>query len=280
MDNSFSLYRVGLLIKRQWASFGKIFLIALGAVTLVILGVYLFNLPTKETIGAFRVYKNNLIMLRFPLFVFSIVGILFTTLTSSWYFSKWGKKANAIEELLLPASSLEKYVCSILLTSIVCIVSFSIVFWLIDSGYRMYLNEFFKTLKGKVALNENNDGSVFYKDLRAVSFVDFIGYRYILTIFMGLFCIQSAFLLGSIFFKRFQYIKTLIISLAVIFLGAFVFIKWMMHLVKGKVEVFHTLQELENQHASYIPAFWYFLAGVTIVICYWATYLRIKEKEV
>lgn len=282
MDNSFSLYRVGLLIKRQWASFGKIFLIALGAVTLIIIGFYLYNLPTEHNFSSLNLQKEGILYLIFPLPVFCITGILFVSLTANWYFNKWGKKANATEELLLPASNLEKTVSGILLTSVVGIGGFLIVFFLIDGAYRMYINDFVKTLDASIKVNSYSDNMYrarSLKDCHALPFIKDLGSKvFLLLVVIGL-IIQSTFLLGSIYFKRFQYIKTLVTFLLTGFLSIFSGIKWHMYLTKRKVEVYHTLQKLDHKNDGF-PNFFFIVLPILILIFYWVTYLRVKEKEV
>ncbi len=283
MDNSFSLHRIGLLMKRQWASFGKIFLIALGAVTLVILGFYLYYWPSIKNISIYGFSREGIVSFSFPIPVFCIIGILFVSLSSSWYFSKWGKKASAMEELILPVSNLEKAVCGILFTSIVCIGSFLIVFLLIDGGYRMYLNDFVKTLDPKmtISVTTENDSYVNHmRDCHAESFVKEIGsLPFVWTIVIG-FILQGLFLLGSIYFKRFQYIKTLLAVSITTFIAVYLAVKWTISIEMDKHRVYHTLQDLENQNGNVVPVFWYVFVIVVILVCYWVTYLRIKEKEI
>lgn len=283
MDKTFSLYRVGLLLKRQWASFGKIFLIALGAVTLMILGAYLFNLP-RDGQFQYRVVNGNEIGFGFSPVALVTLSVLFISMSSSWYFSKWGKKANAIEDLLLPASSLEKFVCSFLLTGIVCIGSFYIVFLLVDSGYRAYMQRFVNSLPGLVPIEEgggvNSLIPLKYKDVSIASFWSEVGGRNLYTVLILQFLLQCVFLLGSIYFKRFQYIKTLISFLVFTFLVFSASIRMIIVLTRHKIRVFHTLSDLEQQRGLWIPSFHYALTIITIIVCYWATYQRIKEKEI
>ncbi|PZP46289.1 MAG: hypothetical protein DI598_12270 [Pseudopedobacter saltans] len=281
MDNSFSLYRVGLLIKRQWASFGKIFLVTLGAITLILLGFYLYNLPAKGNIYTFHADKNGEITLLFPIPLFCIIGLLFVTLSSSWYFSKWGKKANTIEELLLPASNIEKALCSVVLTSIVCIGGYLIVFLLIDSGYRIYLNEFVKTVDPKIKVSPYMDDNqrLSIRDCHAQFFVKIIDSQFFWPAISIGFLLQSIFLLGSIYFKRFQYIKTLITIAITGFVIIFSTFKLGSYLNESRVIVYHTLDELDHKNDS-IPIFIYVIVLVLTLIFYWITYLRVKEKEV
>ena len=92
--------------------------------------------------------------------------------------------------------------------------------------------------------------------------------------------IQSVFLLGSIYFNRFQYIKTTIILLVSIFTITYVVVKWANYITDGKTLVFHTLQDLEHQNGLDIPFICYVLAALFILVAYVITYLRVKEKEV
>ena len=284
MGNSFSLYRLVLLIKRQWASFGKIFLIALGTVTLIMLGIYIYNLPTKDTISTFFYHDEDtrLATLKFPGVVFVVVGILFVTFSSSWYFSKWGKKTNALEEILLPASNLEKTICGIMLTSIVCIGSFLIVFFLVDGGYRLYFNAFVNHYleSSNMTVVQGEKGLKTGRYVDVGSFVELVGNTFFTWFLIIGFLLQSVFLLGSIYFNRFQYIKTAIVLLVSIFTTIYVVAKWTNYITDGKTRVFRTLQELEHQNGLDIGALCYVFAALFLLMAYRVTYLRVKEKEV
>ncbi|RZL57709.1 MAG: hypothetical protein EOO93_17695, partial [Pedobacter sp.] len=91
MNNTFNINRFGLLLKRQWLDFGKIYLISLVVVIGVIIGFYAFSAPLPSKTNNFD-YDSNLDMrFRYPLFL--ILGFLFISIVASSYFSLLGQKS-------------------------------------------------------------------------------------------------------------------------------------------------------------------------------------------
>ena len=87
MNNTFSIQRFGLLLKRQWLEFGKIYLISLVVVLGVLLTFYGFQYYSITHFEHFenRSYSRNPLIFRIPLFL--VTGLIFITIMASTYFA-------------------------------------------------------------------------------------------------------------------------------------------------------------------------------------------------
>ena len=259
MNNTFNPQRFGLLLKRQWLEFGKIYLVSLLVALGVIIVFYGFAL-WKELTGADRFTDRDL-NFREPLFL--IFGFIFISISTSNYFAHLGQKPKAIIDLLIPASTFEKFLTGIFFTSILTYVSFILLFYLTDLA-------FIAKLKGLYADDLTNLEYFFPKNNPNV----------FLPLYIAPFFVTSLFLLGSIYFNKFHYIKTAIsvmifsgILSAILFkTGAFLF--------EGKIMI---QEENRNMnHLSQSTAEWLGLLLLAVLtLIFWSiTYVRLKEKEV
>ena len=192
MNHTFKIHRFTLLLKRQWLEFGKIFLVTLLVAVGVIIAFYgLTLLPIKGIVEI-----PYLLRFREPLFL--IFGFLFISVISSAYFAHLGQKSKAIIDLLIPASTFEKFLTGVFYTSILSVLSFILVFVLTDFIFISYIKSYFQSQANLTDIE--NIKSFFAK----VEFDDLIPFYTIP------FLVTSIFMLGSIYFNRFHYIKTAI----------------------------------------------------------------------
>ena len=98
MNNTFNLQRFGLLLKRQWLEFGKIYLVSLVVALGVIIAFYGFALWPYliQTVKEPFDFRLNF---REPLFF--IFGFIFISIIASNHFAHLGQKPKAIIDLLL-----------------------------------------------------------------------------------------------------------------------------------------------------------------------------------
>ena len=87
MNNTFNIQRLGLLLKRQWLEFGKIYLITLAVALGVIITFYGFS--TWSIIAEDRPFSPWALNFREPFFL--IFGFLFITVIASSYFAHLGQ---------------------------------------------------------------------------------------------------------------------------------------------------------------------------------------------
>ncbi|GHE23411.1 hypothetical protein [Sphingobacterium griseoflavum] len=270
MSNTFHINRLFLLIARQWISVGKIYLMAIGIVAGVIACFYGYALYefNAATAGSYYIPQG---LLDFRVLLFIFLGMFFITIISGTYFSDYGQKPKAIFETLIPASRLEKFLTAIFYTVVACLISYIAVFLLLDFAFVSYLRTRTAALSAMAA------DDVGYVDRSLAYFINLnipknAKYFYFLP-----FLFNAIFLLGSIAFKSFQYIKTAISLIVYIAIWSFLTVYIMKTLTEGSVSVQqHNFWEEEHR------IFQVFLsAGITLAILLWGiAFLRLKEKEV
>lgn len=258
MNNTFNIQRFGLLLKRQWLEFGRIYLISF-LVTLGLLTTYYSLTLWAYLRGGIPEFRESALNFREPLFI--IFGFIFVTIIASNYFAHLGQKSKAIIDLLIPASTFEKFLSSIFFTALLAIASFCLLFYLTDLG-------FISNLRGKYPDNLQSL-PYFFKENNPNEFK---------PIYVIPFFVSSIFLLGSIYFERFHYIKTTISVM--IFSGIWVAIiaKSAKLLYEGKVEI-NTTERIG--HSKDIVELWGVLLMVVLTLIFWSiVYVRLKEKQV
>lgn len=260
MNNTFNIQRFGLLLKRQWLEFGRIYLITLAVAIGVIITFYGF--ATWGVVEESRPFYPGTLSFREPLFL--IFGFLFITVIASSYFAHLGQKPRAIIDLMIPASTFEKFLTSILFTSLLSTVSFLLIFWVTD----------FIFISKIKAISEG-----YSKD--AVYFFTINKPKEFTSIFLLIpFFVTSIFLLGSIYFNKFHYIKTAICIMIFSGVWTWIMVKTGQGLFEGKVLIHRGgVMKMDN------PEVWAEVAAFALMLfltsIFWViTYVRLKEKEV
>ncbi len=260
MNNTFDTNRFLLLMRRQWIGFGKIYLMSIAVVAGIILAFYGYN--TYRNV-VFYEYSDTL---SFRPFVFVFLGLGYMAVSASSYFSALGTKSKAISEILVPGSQLEKFLAGILYTVFFCGLSFLAVFFAIDYSFVTYfrgLPSVAKTsavdhLEYFISIFSSNNNKVFY------------------TFFLP-FLLSAIFLVGSIAFKSYQFIRTAVSVIAY-----------------GSIWIFCNVYITQWANADTVytgtPGYWNEEENVLRVVCiigiiltavFWGiAYLKLKEKEV
>ena len=258
MNNTFNIQRFGLLLKRQWLEFGKIYLITLGVAAGVIIAFYSFALVGVLT-GEYAFTPRSL-NFREPLFL--VFGFLFITVIASNYFAHLGQKPKAIIDLLIPASTFEKFLTGVFFAGILSTICFIGIFYLTDLAFVAQVKNLPEKL-GTTALyfyEKNNDGQSF------------------LPLYATPLFITSIFLLGSIYFNKFHYIKTTISVMIFSGLWAYIIYKTGDALFSARVS---TVSMNMNNNTKENIGLYIFLLLMALTIVFWTiTYVRLKEKEV
>ena len=271
MSDSFDIRRLSSLINRQWISFGKIYIMSLGIAAGIIAAFYGYAI--KEffyNISADPSFIAGLLSFRPVVFIF--LGLLFVTIIAGTYFSDLGQKPKAIFEIMIPASRLEKFITALFFSLIITIASYIVIFMIIDFGFVMY----FRKLIASIPIQHQDGSSTVIADKVALlsthDFPKHLPYFYFLPFLMS-----AIFLLGSIAFQNFQYIKTaisLIVYIAV----------WTISLV-------YLINALTRNTMSVSDSgFWndelnifrlILGIGILLTVVLWIVgFLRLKEKEV
>ncbi|WP_316844605.1 hypothetical protein [Pedobacter psychrodurus] len=264
MNNTFNINRFGLLLKRQWLDFGKIYLISFG----VLIGILTLFYSISLTENSLKYISSNTLNFRYPLFL--ITGFLFVSIIANSYFMHLGQKPKAIINILIPASSVEKFLCAIFYTLIIGIPSYLLCFYLTDlvfvSSVRAThnLTTSYTDYQGKKVVIDN---LAYFFSTKTVK--DFYPFYYVPLL------INGVFLLGSIFFQSFHYVKTAISLMAfgVLWVASTLFV--MQKLTNNTVWVGnHYWQDEKNIF------FLMSLIGILLTLAFWfISFIRLKEKE-
>jgi hypothetical protein len=213
-----------------------------------------------------------------------LVGSLYGSTT----FSDLGSKSKGIAWLQTPASALEKLLCGILFAVVAFFILDNAIFYLVDipmvglanrlierqhrvwsGGYPIEPNAVFNVLKGM-------PGDSLDRDHHAYLFFYF--------------SIQSAFVLGSIYFERFSFVKTgVAVLLCILFFSTLeqrVFevslpTGWQRHFLTEWVKDEDTLRVKSIRLSPPLSVLLGCLLVYGVPLVFWtATYFRIKEKQI
>ncbi|WP_437922205.1 hypothetical protein [Sphingobacterium sp. LRF_L2] len=214
---------------------------------------------------------SDLLDFRFPLFVIS--GLIFGTIISGTYFSDLGQKPKAIFELLIPASRIEKFLTALFYSVPVAIVSFILVFLVIDYGFVTYFRDRGHSVTSWIS---EATGEEFKRDNWAyfckMEINEKMKYFYFLPLLFN-----ALFLLGSIGFRNFQYVKTAILLVIYVAFWFFCVVYLAKFLTAGTISV-----KYGNYPADEFTILKYVcLSGIVVTLLVWGIgFLKLKEKEV
>lgn len=272
MNNSFDFGRFSLLIRRQWLSFGKIYLMSLGIIAGIFIAFYGYSLYNSiSTLDPYEIKGS----LSFRPFVFICLGLAFLTIISSVYFANLGNKTKSIFELLIPASQLEKFLAAIFYTVVVSVVSYVLVFAVIDFSFVSIFKSKFSEYAVESAVNARTGETQTHAYFLNFLFIEYPKEVY-LTLFIP-FLLSSAFLLGSIYFKNFHFIKTGISLFIYVLVYILMMVKIMTWMTKDTVN----FQDggVGNNGEAVLKMLC--VGGLLLTLIFWGIgYKRLKEKEV
>lgn len=199
MNQFFSFKRFALLVLKHWSENKKRYVLSVLAFLGLLIAWFVFAMiieehhPVPKDVQAVTYF--------FPLFVAG-------TFYASQYFRDLGTRAKGINFLLVPASTFEKFLCSLLYTVILFFIIFTASFYLVDILMIAFANNFFETGK---AVDDTTVVNVFKANV--IQFSDGSAINFLLLFFT----IQSAFLFGSAYFQKYGFIKTIIAGFVVCF---------------------------------------------------------------
>lgn len=273
MNNSFDLKRFTLLIKRQWIISKNEYLLSLVVVLAILLFYYGFQvyfiIDFYDSFGT-TIHNIQNIIFSGRVVLFSILGILFITLIASSYYKKLGKPQTAIPEILIPASQLEKKLTALVYTVIAAISAYLLIFYIADYSVVSVLKKYliahysFTTSQQEVL----NDNMHYYFDT-----IENDKLKYILFLPC---LINAAFLLGSIYFNKNQFIKSAV-SIAIYFFITVISIFFINNIFFSGLIHPNTEKPIDqNDIVSILSAMGWLLT----VALWFIAYVRLKEKEV
>lgn len=188
MNQFFSFRRFRLLVWKHWADNKKRY----GLSVLAFIGLLITWFVFTMLAGFDRPMAAEMQMITFYLSLFAM-GTFYT----SQYFSDLGSRPKGINFLLVPASAFEKLLCSLLFTVILFFAVFLTAFYLVDTVMVAVASSFTDGQKPAVL----NIFNVVVVPVNLDSTVNFL---------LFFFAVHAAFLLGSVYFEKFSFVKTII----------------------------------------------------------------------
>ncbi len=265
MDNIFSFSRLGLLIKKQWYDNSRLYILsALALIGLLILIFTIWWLVNKYDYR-FTEASTNIIFL----IVLFVSGLVFASTT----FAMLGDKAKGIYWLGVPATTLEKLVCGFFYSCVVFIALYIASFWLIK-----HITFLLIELNPQNELIRTSENDIFERVVTP-------------NLLYTFFALQALFMLGSVYFEKFSFIKTVLI---ILFIG-FLFIMFTMllgHNLLPRNFGARGFSEFRVYDDNYEGSRIYRLAGwigdlieslakfIWVPVFLTVAYFRLKEKEI
>jgi hypothetical protein len=216
MNQSFDLSRWLMLVSKHWAENRKKYTLSLIAIAGLLIVWFIFTL----FMGAFRPLDSGIQITTYYFGLF-LVGCLY----ASMLFAELASKSKGINFLSVPASTLEKLLCALFYGVVVFFITYTVIFYIVDASMLKLSNAIAyshweslhgagnKFVPGKlmnvfvIPRNSHDDPNTFF---------------YLL---LAYFAVQSAFILGSVYFPKFSFIKTFISLLLVSLLFLFIAVK-------------------------------------------------------
>ena len=270
MNQVFNTSRAWLMFRKYFGENKKAYallFLASGASLTLLMGVHLtFSNPNLfEETGQVLYYFSGL--------------ILWGCLSASLLFSDLGSKSKAINYLLLPASSLEKLMCTVFFGIVVYFIGYNLIFYAVDFTMVSLANEKFNTSWSVIdvfAINQYK--SKLFEDGHTSYF------------FYTHFALQSFFLLGSIYFPKYGFFKTAI-ALVLVWVLMILYLVVFMNNVAPRGLIYDGMSFLEVFDSSGRNKFVHLPSGLTgtvkfffeyaVAVWFWViAYYRLKEKEV
>ena len=193
MNQFFSFDRFSLLVSKHWADNKKRYLLSVLAFAGLLITWFAFTLIIDD--DADRMSLD--VQLSTYFFSLFIAG----TLYASQYYSELASKPKGSNFLLVPASTFEKFLCSLLYTVILFFLVLTAVFYIINFSM--------VTITNSIYANDATFKKAPVANIFDVTFFEFDN-NYALNFLLFFFAIQSIFLLGSVYFRKYSYIKTII----------------------------------------------------------------------
>lgn len=273
MNQFFSFQRFSLLVLKHWADNRKRYgLSALAFIGLLITWFVFTMLTGMDSYPMGREAQQ----ITFFLSLFAV-----GTFYASQYFRDLGSRSKGINFLLVPASSFEKLLCSLLYTVVLFFIVFVAAFYFVDV--------LMVAIANSLPANEVN------RKPEVINVFKILLLRFnrdsTINFLLFFFSVQSAFLLGSVYFEKYSFIKTIISG----FVGCFILFCLMYFFSQellpdgdypsGFLTAYRVHVDGVNDHLVQVPRWigevFRFLVMYAVAPFLWiVTYYRLKEKQV
>lgn len=205
MNPSFDANRWLLLVRQHWIENKKRYLLSIAAAAGLLFMWFFFISLVDET------YPLHDEMQRITYFFLLFVCGCFY---ASQFYRDLGSRSRAINYLLTPASSLEKLLVSILYAVVLFFIVYTAIFYVVDTIMVLFVNTFHPSY------NKPDANGILYKASVTNVFGQYGRVNGTPFFFAIYFAVQSAFLLGSVYYEKYSFVKT-VISLFVVFLAIY-----------------------------------------------------------
>jgi hypothetical protein len=280
MNQTFDFSRWWMLVTMHWAENRKRYLLAMLAIGGLITAWYCFLLAIDK-FGPLNLFLQ---------YVTYYCGLFFVgCLYASTLFSELGSKAQGIHYLSVPASHLEKLLCGIFFGVVLFFLVYTLIFYIVDIPLVKVAN--------RIILKEHQYWPGTMQPIDKVEVLSLFDNKWaplpdrLYHLFLlGYFAVQSAFLLGSVYFARYSFVKTIISILLFWLLFLLFATKVEDHLPEG----WHTYNMVQwNDYKNstvqlrlvrlplWVESSLIFLIQYSVPFIFWfIAYFRLKEKEV
>lgn len=260
------------MVSKHWADNKKRYGLSVVAFIGLLITWFVFAILTKLD----RPMATEVQMVTFFLSLFAV-----GTFYASQYFRDLGSKAKGSNFLLVPASAFEKLLCGLLFTVLLFFVVFTASFYFVD-GLMVALSNSLSGPEGPAGKAPViNIFKVIILRFNRDSTINFL---------LFFFSVQSAFLLGSVYFEKYSFIKTIISG----FVAGFILFCLMYFFnemlppgdyPRGFLTAYRVRVDGVNDHLVQVPDWigqvFRFLAMYAVAPFLWiVTYYRLKEKQV
>ena len=261
MSPTFSFSRLGKLIAKQFYENSRLYLIS----TLALLGLLSLAFTFWITVaGPNYQEEETYFIFLFGLF---LAGAIFASMS----FNMLGRKDKGIYWLGIPATHLEKLVCTILFSVVLFFIVYCLCFYLVKSIALTYLDSRVGAIYTEMNGSNDGFGSVF---------------KYFLYAY---FAVQSLYLLGSVYFSRYSFIVTTVVGALVVFLFVYYITQIDRFMEPDSWELFTVKRADANVQDSYflysvsptvVDIIKYAVQFLWVPVFWVATWYRLKEKEI
>lgn len=267
MNKHIELHRLKMVFAKYWFENKKALLLLFGAIAaflIILMSLY------------YSFHAPNLFRPHFQVGYYFLGLFLSGMLSASFLFSDLKNKPKAISFLMIPASHLEKIIVAMFFGVLVFWAGYSIIFTCIDWVFVNLSNARMRRTDQVINILAINRYQNPFLDSPASS----LYYLY--------FAIQAMFSLGSVYFDRYGFFKTLIVFLMFWLFFFFVPVLLLQFLPPGvwvsslmTYEVFDNRENITLNIGSWytLPAYLYFGFGICAML-WLATYFRFTEKQI
>lgn len=268
MNQVFNLQRFTLLVNRNWTDNKKRYTLSILAFIGLLFLWYLFILMVNNT-KKFEV--------EFQAGVYFFCLFLGGAIFASQFFRDLGTKPKGINYLMTPASILEKFLCSLLYGIVMLFIVLTLAFYFVDVIMISLAN----------MINQSVDNGLPRSKVSNVFVLDEQNKDLSIYLFFAFLAIQSFFLLGSVYFKNYSFIKTAITFFILIIVFVFLESYFQGNILRGgfinHISEYRVFGEPDKivKLPSWLSGVTFGLLKYALPSIFWCTtYFRLKEKEI